>query len=274
MTTGERIKSKREALGLSQEELAQKVGYTDRTSIAKVEAGKVDLPESKILAFADALGVTPAYLCGWDEAKAETELDLQRRLRRAIGAKGFSYARLERLTGIPKSCIQRYATGTTKEIPAGKVKILADALDVDLLWMMGQPVNEEEKEEKKTVENNDQTYTLYENVNGMRVQLGCKMTLIEVNAAIENHVGIHGATQFIVDVEMKNKLGERLRELRTYRGLSQWQVSEILGTSKSSIAMYERGEREPGVQMLMSMAQFYRVSIDYLVGMTDKKEEN
>lgn len=39
------IRSRRLQLGMSQEELAQKVGYTDRTSIAKIEAGKVDLSD-------------------------------------------------------------------------------------------------------------------------------------------------------------------------------------------------------------------------------------
>lgn len=64
---GARIKSKREELSLSQAELAKRIGYTSPTSIAKIEAGKVDLPQSKIIAFAEALDTTPAYLMGWEE---------------------------------------------------------------------------------------------------------------------------------------------------------------------------------------------------------------
>lgn len=64
METHENIKRLREALGLSQEALAAKVGYRDRSSIAKIEAGRVDLPTSKIAAFAAALGVSPAQLMG------------------------------------------------------------------------------------------------------------------------------------------------------------------------------------------------------------------
>lgn len=67
MKINERIKLLRESHGLSQEELANKVGYRDRSSIAKVEAGKVDLAQSKIQAFADAFNVTPAYLMGLEE---------------------------------------------------------------------------------------------------------------------------------------------------------------------------------------------------------------
>lgn len=60
------IRSRRLELGMSQEDLAQKVGYTDRTSIAKIEAGKVDISESKIFAFAEALNTTPSILSGWE----------------------------------------------------------------------------------------------------------------------------------------------------------------------------------------------------------------
>lgn len=61
------IRNLRELAGFSQEELARKVGYKDRTSIAKIEAGKIDIPQSKIIAFAKALGVTPVALMGWEE---------------------------------------------------------------------------------------------------------------------------------------------------------------------------------------------------------------
>ena len=52
---------------MSQDALAEKVGYKDRSSIAKVEAGLVDLSQSKIAAFAKALGVSPAILIGVGE---------------------------------------------------------------------------------------------------------------------------------------------------------------------------------------------------------------
>lgn len=67
----ERIKEEREKMGLSQEELAKRIGYTNKSSIAKVEAGQVDLPQSKIMAFANALHVTPSYLMGWEDKQKE-----------------------------------------------------------------------------------------------------------------------------------------------------------------------------------------------------------
>ena len=61
-TLYDRIKLLRINYGYSQEQLALKVGYADKTSIAKIEAGKVDLPQSKIIAFAKALNTTTSYL--------------------------------------------------------------------------------------------------------------------------------------------------------------------------------------------------------------------
>lgn len=64
MDTHENIKRLREQLGLSQDQLAKLVGYNDRSSIAKIESGKVDLTQSKVAAFAKALHVAPAQLMG------------------------------------------------------------------------------------------------------------------------------------------------------------------------------------------------------------------
>ena len=60
-----RIKARREELGMTQEELAQKLGYKSRSSISKIEAGINDIPLSKIKAFAKALDKTVAHLMGF-----------------------------------------------------------------------------------------------------------------------------------------------------------------------------------------------------------------
>lgn len=60
------IKKLRLQMQWSQDELAKRAGYTDRSSIAKIEKGQVDLPQSKILLFADIFRVTPGELMGND----------------------------------------------------------------------------------------------------------------------------------------------------------------------------------------------------------------
>lgn len=64
----DRIRTLRIRMGMSQEELAEKTGYSNRSSIAKIENGGVDLPQSKIKAFALALSTTPQALMGYDSS--------------------------------------------------------------------------------------------------------------------------------------------------------------------------------------------------------------
>lgn len=63
-----------------------------------------------------------------------------------------------------------------------------------------------------------------------------------------------------------SKFSERFRELRSSRKLSQQGLADKLGTSKSSVNMYERGEREPSLEMLECIADFFNVDMDYLLG--------
>lgn len=58
------IRNRRIELGLTQAELAKKIGYRSISTIAKIERGINDIPQSKIKAFADALNTTPGELMG------------------------------------------------------------------------------------------------------------------------------------------------------------------------------------------------------------------
>ena len=66
---GNRIKELRLKKGYTQEELAKKMGYTSRSTINKIEKGIVDISQSKIIDFANALNTTPLYLLGWIETQ-------------------------------------------------------------------------------------------------------------------------------------------------------------------------------------------------------------
>lgn len=69
---GDKIKQKREELGLSQEELARILGYKHKSSINKIEMGLADVPRAKVPAFAKALGMTPVEFSGWSENRVES----------------------------------------------------------------------------------------------------------------------------------------------------------------------------------------------------------
>lgn len=66
MLIGTRIRNRRIELNMTQEELAQKVGYTSRSSINKLESAR-EIPSSKIRKLAVALETTESYLMGWDD---------------------------------------------------------------------------------------------------------------------------------------------------------------------------------------------------------------
>ena len=73
---GKNIAAARKRAGMTQEELAGRVGYKTKSAINKIEQGIRDLPQKKIAAFAAALGVTPGHLMGWDEKPAEDLQDM------------------------------------------------------------------------------------------------------------------------------------------------------------------------------------------------------
>lgn len=89
------IKRLREEKGLSQDALAKLTGYTDRSSITKIEKGQVDLQQSKIELFAKALGTTSRDLVGWDTESSSS------------GKKGITINVLGRVAaGIPIEAIE------------------------------------------------------------------------------------------------------------------------------------------------------------------------
>lgn len=63
---GERLKQKRIELGLSQEELAKRLGLKSKSTICKIERGEDNLTTTAIRKYAEALHTTPAYLMGWE----------------------------------------------------------------------------------------------------------------------------------------------------------------------------------------------------------------
>ena len=65
------------------------------------------------------------------------------------------------------------------------------------------------------------------------------------------------------------KFNERLRLLRKEAGLSQQEFAKQIGMSKSSVNMYERGEREPGFETLECIADYFNVDMNYLLGKSD-----
>ena len=67
------------------------------------------------------------------------------------------------------------------------------------------------------------------------------------------------------------KFSTRLRELRLNKGLRQEQVAKLIGVNKSAISTYENDTRQPSFEILVRLANLYRVSTDYLLGQTNSR---
>lgn len=80
---------------------------------------------------------------------------ISQRLYDSIKRKGYSYGELAKLTGIPKSAIQRYATGETPKIPMDRLQLMAEALGVSAQYLMGW----DEEEPKEDLVNGDPELT-------------------------------------------------------------------------------------------------------------------
>lgn len=64
----------------------------------------------------------------------------------------------------------------------------------------------------------------------------------------------------------------QLKELRKSKGISQVKLAMELNTSQNTISRYETGEREPGINELIRIADYFNVSVDYLLGRTNKEK--
>lgn len=110
---GTRIKNRRIELNMTQDELAKKIGYTSKSTIARIESGSNQLKQNKILDFAEALNTTPSYLIGWNEkeriivetqSKPTNEQALVLYLLSLLNNEGYNEAvkRIEELTQLDK----------------------------------------------------------------------------------------------------------------------------------------------------------------------------
>lgn len=73
-------------------------------------------------------------------------------------------------------------------------------------------------------------------------------------------------------VNVKMQLCDILKELRSEKNLSQNQLAQRIGVNKSTIALYESGERLPSISMLISLSRTLGVTTDFLLGISNRKD--
>lgn len=68
-SVGEKIKFRRLELGWSLRELAKRMGYANQSTVARIEKGEIDIPQSKVVKFAEVMNTTVPYLMDWEEVQ-------------------------------------------------------------------------------------------------------------------------------------------------------------------------------------------------------------
>ena len=94
----------------------------------------------------------------------EIEL-ITKRLKAAIEGSGLSFVQLAERTGIPKSTLQRWATGQIKRIPVDSISVIASVVGVSAKWIMGWDGTSEPSDEKTLTESQQQLLKLLPNLN-------------------------------------------------------------------------------------------------------------
>lgn len=198
----DRIRRRREQLGMSQEELAHKIGYKDRTAVSKIESAQRQIKHSMIAKLADALGTTPSYLMGWDGANDDFTLDdrlqMGKKIRESRMNLKFSQQKLAESVGYTdKSAISLIESGKI-DIPYSKIVQLAAVLGTTPSYLVG---------------GNKEDDALKEQLLTRRKEL----TLGDMT------------------------IGERIKNRRTSLGISQVSLADKVGISKQSLYKYENG---------------------------------
>lgn len=149
MEISERIKRRRQALGMKAEDLAEKIGVA-RSTIFRYEKGEIEGASLETLVqIADALRCTPTYLMGLEEAGVSERTDEVKRMtmgeiiKSLREEKGLSQQELGDVIGIQKAAVHKYESGMVHNMKRANIKKLADYFGVSPSYLMGWEEAEE-----------------------------------------------------------------------------------------------------------------------------------
>ena len=184
MGIGDRIKQRRIELGMSQQEHATSMGYTSKSTINKIELGKNDVSQSKVVKFSKVLNTTPSYLMDWDlddenndvsdYSKENNEyIEIGQRIKKCRLNLNKSQLDLASSLGIERSTLQKYEAGK-RAIPITVLKELSIIFSVSIDYLVtglnyngnvkttSYPINEELSYMIKNTLNTEATIKLIE----------------------------------------------------------------------------------------------------------------
>lgn len=141
MTVGKRIKQLRECKGLTQEDIAKKVGVAIQTIYKYENEIVTNIPLDKLEKIAKALQTTPAYLMGWEDSQAEPQKtiisDTGRRIKEKRLLAGISIEELAEQSNVSADIITRLETGVPTSFDSKILKGIARVLKTNMDYLAG-----------------------------------------------------------------------------------------------------------------------------------------
>lgn len=135
LTIGEKIKLRREQLGISQTELAELMGYSGKTSISKIESRGNDLTMNTIKKFARALDMSVNELIETDNLSSPDNIG--ERIKNLRKQKGMTLEQLGKIAGVGKSTVRKWENGIISNMRADNLNNVSKALGTDVDYLMG-----------------------------------------------------------------------------------------------------------------------------------------
>lgn len=274
---GERIAEQRKKLGLSQEELAEKLNISQK-SISKYELGDRK-PQYKVLVrMAEYFGVTTDYLLGAEEGGNTM---LGKRINELRRASGMTQEELAEALNISRSTLAGYEAENKK--PSFDVTLrIAKHFGVTTDYLLG--VDGGEKDMKNRVKE-------LREENGMKQSELGKLLNVQ-DAAISKYesgdIPLTGekiiqlaeyfgvSTDYLLGLEdimetneksneIVHRTGQNIKNLRERKGLTQQELAVRVDVAQATVANWESGRREPDINILIRIAKLFNVTLDELV---------
>lgn len=296
MKIGERIKLRRTELGLSRQEVAEKIGYTNAAIIDKFENGEMDIPHSIIVQFAVILNVSVEYLMGLDiQSHITTHNQLGQKIKTARLARGMTQEALGRLLGVEKSAVAKYENGRVVNLKQATLRKLSEILDLPVSQMIASEEDFQDNSSLKTILGSHKSFS--ENLRFYITSSGRTQSEIADSLGIPLMIfndWVKGKTYPEIDklemlaeyfgISQSDLIEERgnpevesfradsraifatnLRTLMAKSHKSRKDVSEAIGVSYSTFSEWCNGRKYPKIEKLEALATYFGVSVPELI---------
>lgn len=296
MGIGERIRQRRAELGMSQCDLADRMGYNNHSTVAKIENGAVDIPHSRIVQFAEVLSVSVEYLMGLDSTpQAALPNKLGQRIRAARLAKGMTQEELGQLLGVEKSAVAKYENGRIVNLKQTTLKKISEILEIPASEMIvgdeaqqGQGVKNAVSDSHGIFAENLRYYisksgrTQSEIADTLGIPLmtfndwvrGKTYPRIDKLEMLSQYFGVSKSELIekkqVSEVEKQRAdsrivFSTNLRLFMAKAGKSRREVSEAIGVSYFTFSDWCNGKKYPRIEKLEALAEYFGVSVPDLI---------